>query len=189
MAASEGDQDPWGQWRPKFLEDGDLDLWKPVIAAINGYALGSGLNLALGADMLIASEDAAFGLPQVKWAIISGQGTQLIPRLVSHAQAMELVLTGENVTAQRAYELGLVNRVVPKERLMDEAMGLARKIAGYAPLAVQGNKETVVRGLNFNLRDAVVWGLRMEKLNAGTEDAKEGPRAFSEKRAPQWKGR
>ncbi|MCH7553063.1 MAG: hypothetical protein IIC82_03585, partial [Chloroflexi bacterium] len=99
------------------------------------------------------------------------------------------LLTGDNITAQRAYEIGLINRVVPKGQLMDETMALARKIAGYAPLALQGIKEAAVRGMSFNLREAIVWGLRMERLNMFTEDAKEGPKSFAEKRAPQWKGR
>ncbi|MEE9285600.1 MAG: enoyl-CoA hydratase-related protein [Dehalococcoidia bacterium] len=189
MAARTAEDAPPPQDVRTMLETWDLDLWKPIICAVNGYALGSGVNMVMATDIRIASEDATFGLSQIKWGLVSGHGTQLLPRLVSYSLAMEMLLTGENITAQRAYEIGLVNRVTPQERLMDEALALARKIAGYAPLALQRIKEAAVRGLNFNLKDAIVWGLRMEELNAFTEDAKEGPRAFSEKRQPQWKGR
>lgn len=185
---SAGDDTPRQDVR-KMLETWDLDLWKPIVCAVNGYALGSGVNMVMSTDIRIASEHATFGLSQIKWGLVSGHGTQLLPRFLSYSLGMEMLLTGESISAQRAYEIGLVNKVVPKERLMDEAMAMARKIAGYAPLALEGIKEAAVRGLGFTLKDAIVWGLRMEEINNATEDAKEGPLAFAEKRPPQWKGR
>ena len=189
MAARPSSQTPLDTAPSRLLENWDFELWKPIICAVNGYAMGSGLNMLLATDIRIASEDASFGLSQVKWGLLSGHGTQLLPRFLSLPLAMEMLFTGENISAQRAYEIGLVNRVVPKDRLMDEALDTARKIAAHAPLAVQGIKEAAIRGLDMNLRDAIVWGLRMERLNAFTEDAAEGPKAFAEKRPPRWRGR
>ena len=174
---------------PRLLENWDLDLWKPIVCAINGLALGSGFSMILATDVRIASENASFGLSQIKWGLLSGHATQLAPRFLSFPQAMELLLTGESITAARAYELGLVNRVVPQERLMEEAVAMAETIARHPPLTLQGIKEAAVRGMDLGMREAIVWGLRMERLNSITEDAAEGPRAFAEKRRPQWKGR
>ena len=189
MASGSTDATPFDTTPTQLLENWDYDLWKPIICAVNGYALGNGVSMVMSTDIRLASEDAIFGMSQIKWGLVSGNGTQILPRFLSYPVAMEMLLTGDNITAQRAYEIGLINRVVPKGQLMDETMALARKIAGYAPLALQGIKEAAVRGMSFNLREAIVWGLRMERLNMFTEDAKEGPKSFAEKRAPQWKGR
>ena len=174
---------------PRLLENWDFELWKPVVSAVNGLALGSGFSLAMATDLRIASETASFGLSQIRWGLVSGHATQLAPRFLPYPLAMELLLTGESIGARRAYEIGLVNRVVPPEQLMEEALATARKIAGHAPLALQGVKEAAVRGLDLGIREAIVWGLRMERINSFTEDAAEGPRAFAEKREPRWKGR
>ena len=174
---------------PRLLENWDFEFWKPVVCAINGLAMGSGVSVALATDIRIAAENASFGLSQIKWGLVSGHATQLAPRFLPYPLAMELLLTGESISAARALEIGLVNRVVRQPDLMDQAVEMATKIAGYAPLALQGIKEAAVRGLDFSLREAIVWGLRMERLNSTTEDAAEGPRAFSEKRPPRWKGR
>ena len=111
---------------PRLLENWDMDFWKPIVCAINGLALGSGFSMILATDVRIASENASFGLSQIKWGLLSGHATQLAPRFLSFPQAMELLLTGESITAARAYELGLVNRVVPQERLMEEAVATRR---------------------------------------------------------------
>jgi len=174
---------------PALLENWDREFWKPIVCAVNGLALGSGFSMLLATDVRIAAEHATFGLSQVKWGLVSGHATQLAPRFLSYPQAMELLLTGESISAQRAYEIGLINRVVPADRLMDEAQATAAKIAAHPPLALQGIKEAAVRGLDFPLREAIVWGLRMERLCQATADGVEGPRAFAAKRAPQWRGR
>ena len=188
MARAEPNTNPY-EPPPRLLENWDFEFWKPIVCAINGLALGSGFSLVLATDIRIASERATFGMRQVKLGLVSGHATQLLPRFLSYPLAMELLLTGETISAQRALEIGLINRVVPHARVLEEASELALQIAGYPPLARQGIKEAAVRGLDFNLRDAIVWGLRMERLNSTTEDAAEGPRAFAQKRPPRWKGR
>jgi E-phenylitaconyl-CoA hydratase len=188
MARGEPDPSPYRP-PPRLLENWDFEFWKPIICAVNGLALGSGFSLMLASDIRVASERATFGMSQVKLGLVSGHATQLLPRFLSYPLAMELLLTGETISAQRALELGLINRVVPHDRVLEEASELALQIASYPRLALQGIKEAAVRGLDFNLRDAIVWGLRMERLNSTTEDAAEGPRAFAEKRPPRWQGR
>ena len=186
-----GDSPPTNPYRPppRLLENWDFEFWKPIVCAVNGLALGPGFSLAMATDIRFASETATFGFSQIKWGLVSGHATQLAPRFLPYPLAMELLLTGESIPAARAFEIGLVNRVVAPGRLMDEALELAEKIAAHAPLALQGIKEAAVRGLDFDLREAIVWGLKMERLNSSTEDAAEGPRAFAEKRPPRWKGR
>lgn len=173
----------------RLLDDWEIDVWKPVIAAVNGLALGQGLSLVMATDMRIAAEDAVFGMSQIKWGIASGTATQILPRFLPYPIGMEMLLTGNNITAQRAYEVGLINKVVPRERLMDEALELARTVAANAPLALQAAKEAAVMGLHMNLHDSLKYGFKTERLNGYTEDAQEGPRAFAEKRPPQWKAR
>ena len=188
MAQGEPDASPFKP-PPRLLENWDFEFWKPIVCAVNGLALGSGFSLMLATDIRIASENATFGMRQVQLGLVSGHETQLLPRFLSYPLAMELLLTGENISAQRALEMGLINRIAPHERVLEEATELALQIASYPPLTLQGIKEAAVRGLDFNLRDAIVWGLRMERLNSTPEDATEGPRAFAEKRPPHWKGR
>lgn len=168
----------------------NLPIWKPIIAAINGYCLAGGLELALACDIRIAAEHARFGLTEVKWGIIPGQGgTQRLPRLIPLGKALEMILTAEPIDAQEAYRWGLVNRVVPLSELVPTAIALAEKICENAPLAVRTAKEAVWRGLDLPLEE----GLRLEQFLANlvrdTEDVQEGLRAFREKRKPQFKGR
>jgi enoyl-CoA hydratase/carnithine racemase len=172
---------------PPLLENWDREFWKPIVCAINGLALGSGFSMLFATDVRIAAEHASFGLSQVKWGLVSGHATQLAPRFLAYPHAMELLLTGESISAQRAYEIGLVNRVVARTALMDEAMETARRIASHPPAAVQAIKEAAVRGLDLPLREAIVWGLRMERLCQSTQDGFEGPRSFAARRAPRWK--
>ncbi len=167
-----------------------LEIWKPMIAAVNGFCLAGGLEQALACDFRLAAEHARFGLTEVRWAIMPGAGgTQRLPRVVGLTKAMEMILTAEPIDAQEALRIGLVNRVVPLARLMDEARALAETLCERGPLALRAAKEAVLRGLSLPLAD----GLRLEAFLAGTlrgtEDAAEGPRAFAEKRKPNFKAR
>lgn len=138
----------------------NFDPGKPIVAAINGYCLGLGLELALACDVRIASPNAVFGLPEVRWGIIPGQGgTQRLPRAIAPNLALEMILTGEPITAARAQEIGLVNRVVPLERLRSEALAIAQRIARFPPRAVRHARESVHRGLDLSLVD----GLQLEQ--------------------------
>jgi enoyl-CoA hydratase/carnithine racemase len=163
---------------------------QPIIAAIRGFALGGGLELALACDIRIAAEDAQLGLTEINLAIIpGGGGTQRLPRVVGRGKALEMILTGARIPAAEALRIGLVERVVPVAELMPAAMALARTIADKAPVALRYAKEAVVSGLALPLAD----GLRLENdlstLLRTTEDRVEGARAFVEKRKPVWSGR
>jgi enoyl-CoA hydratase len=163
---------------------------QPIIAAIRGYALGGGLELALACDIRIASEDAQLGLTEINLAIIpGGGGTQRLPRLVGRGKALEMILTGARLPAAEALRIGLVERVVPPGDVHSSAMELARTLADKAPVALRYAKEAVVKGLELPLAD----GLRLEgdlsTLLRTTEDRQEGARAFLEKRRPKWQGR
>jgi enoyl-CoA hydratase/carnithine racemase len=166
------------------------ECWKPIIAAVNGYCLAGGLELALSCDIRIAAEHAEFGLPEPKRAIIPGAGgTQRLPRSVPLAFAMELLLTGDRFDSATALRFGLVSRVVPAAELMAAVETIANKILENGPLAVRAIKEVAMRGLDMTLED----GLRLEAQKTGpifsTEDAREGPLAFAQKRKPVYKGK
>ena len=179
----------WLTQRDQLLNRG-LEVWKPVIAAINGFCLGGGMTLLLGTDIRVAAEHATFGLSEVKRGVIAGNGgTQRIIKQLPHAIAMELLLTGDSFDASTALRWGLVNRVVPAAELMSAAMDFARRIAANAPLAVQAAKELALRSRDLDLAS----GLRLEqvvnRMLQFTEDAKEGPAAFVQKRPAAFKGR
>jgi enoyl-CoA hydratase len=162
----------------------------PVIAAVNGYALGGGLEIALACNIRICSEKAQFGAPEVKLGIIPGDGgTQRLPRLVGLGRAMEMILTGDFIDAQEAYRIGLVNAVVPPEELMDKAMELAKKIASRPPLAVRYAKEAVNRSQEGDTASGFALESYLHALTCTTEDKKEGVAAFLEKRKGKFKGR
>jgi enoyl-CoA hydratase/carnithine racemase len=168
----------------------NFECWKPIIAAINGYCLAGGLEVALSCDIRIAADHATFGLPEPKRAIIPGAGgTQRLPRAVPLAFAMELLLTGDRFDAETALRFGLVSRVVPAAELRATAEEIAGKIMECGPLAVRTVKEAAMRGREMTLED----GLKLESQLTGrvfsSEDAREGPRAFAEKRKPEYKGR
>lgn len=167
-----------------------FDLWKPLIAACNGLTIGAGLEISLACDMMIASENATFGLPEVKVGICpGGGGTQRLPRTIPRRLAAEMLFTGKTIDAQEAYRIGLVNRVVPQDQLMSAAKELAEKICGVGPLAVRSAKECMVRGLSLSLED----GLRLEDdfqtYVMSTKDFEEGITAFREKRKPRFEGK
>jgi len=163
---------------------------KPVIAAVSGYALGGGCELAMMCDMLIAAENARFGQPEIKLGVIPGAGgTQRLPRAVGKAKAMDLALTGRMMDAGEAERAGLVSRIVPTDKLLEEALGAALLIAGYGQLAVMAAKESVNRAFESGLGDGIQFERRLFHALFGTEDQKEGMQAFLEKRRPQYKGR
>lgn len=164
-------------------------LYKPVIAAINGFCLAAGFELILGADIRVAAAHATFGLPEVKRAVIPFAGSMVrLPRQIPYCHAMEIMLVGDPISAQEAHRIGLVNYVVPASELIPRAEALACKIAENGPIAVQRVKETVIRASGLSLEE----GYRLEdesrRIVFATEDAKEGPRAFVEKRAPKYRG-
>ena len=164
--------------------------WQPIIAAIRGHCFGGGLELALACDIRIASEDSRLGLTEVDLAIIpGGGGTQRLPRLIGRGKALEMILTAARIPATEALGIGIVERVVPADRLHAEAQALARTIADKAPVALRYAKEAVVKGLELPLGE----GLRLEgdlsTLLRTTDDRLEGARAFLEKRKPKWSGR
>ncbi|MGD9344974.1 MAG: enoyl-CoA hydratase-related protein [Candidatus Aminicenantes bacterium] len=162
----------------------------PVIAGVNGYALGGGLELALACNIRIASEQAQFGAPEVKLGIIPGDGgTQRLPRLVGLGRAMEMVLTGDFIDAAEAHRIGLVNSVIPHEELMETVMVLAKKIASRPPLAVKYAKEAVNRSQEGDTASGYALESYLHALACTTEDKKEGVTAFLEKRKGSFKGK
>jgi enoyl-CoA hydratase len=163
---------------------------KPVIACINGFALGGGCELAMACTMRLASETARLGQPEVKLGLIPGYGgTQRLPRLVGQPMALKLLLTGEMIGAVEALRIGLVDEVVPAERLMERGDTLAKTIAGMAPLAVAGCLEAVRDGSEVGLEEAIEMEAKIFGRLCGTEDKAEGTKAFLEKRAAVWVGR
>jgi len=184
-----GFDEMWLTQRDQLLNRG-LEVWKPVIAAINGYCLGGGMTLMLATDIRVAAPHATFSLAEVKRGVIPGNGgTQRILKQLPHAIGMEMLLTGDLMDAETAARWGLVNKVVPTDRLIDTALDYARRIAANAPLALQAAKELALRSSDMDLAT----GLRMEqlinRLLMASDDAREGPAAFTEKRPPQFKGR
>ena len=158
--------------------------WKPMIAAVNGFALAGGWSIAQMCDLRIATEDARLGITESKWSLLPPFGT-ILPKMIPMSAVLELVFTAAPITAQRAYDIGFLNKVVPAEDLMEEAMAMARQIAENAPLAVQYFKELAYRGLNMSTQDISSLTYHMYDQLLTTEDSKEGPRAFAEKRKTQ----
>jgi enoyl-CoA hydratase len=166
------------------------NLGKPVIACINGFALGGGCEIAMACTMRLASENAKLGQPEVKLGIIPGLGgSQRLPRLVGKGIAMQLVLAGEMITAQEAHRIGLVNEVTAPADLIPRAEAIAQKIIANAPLAVQFAMEAVNRGMEMNLAEGLYLEATLFGVSCATEDKKEGTTAFLEKRPAQFKGR
>jgi len=167
-----------------------LDMWKPLIAAVDGIALGGGLEIVLACDLRIVSEKSRFGTPEVTLGLVPGWGgTQRLPRMLPWCEAAKLLLTGKLIDAQEAYRIGLVNEVVPQEQVMPTAKEWAGTICQAGPLAVRAAKEAMIRGSDMTLDD----GLRLENSLNGylfnTEDFNEGITAFAEKRKPDYKAK
>jgi enoyl-CoA hydratase/carnithine racemase len=181
--------DFWLTQKNMLLNRG-LEVWKPVIAAVNGYCLAGGMTLLFATDIRIAAEQAVFEISEVKRAILPGNGgTQRALRQLPYPIAMEMLLLGRRLTAQEALNYGLINKIVPLKELMPTAEQYARRLCESGPLAVRAIKELAIRSQYLPLEH----GLRLEEsfqeFLRGTEDAKEGPRAFAEKRKPEYKAR
>ncbi len=165
-------------------------LGKPVIAAVNGFALGGGCELAMACTIRLASETARFGQPEINLGIVPGYaGSQRLPRLVGKGRALEMLLSGDMISATRAFEIGLVNRVVPAADLLSEAKALAVALAAKAPLATRYILEAVHQGSEMTLTQAQIFETTLFGAIASTADAKEGARAFLEKRPALWQGK
>lgn len=168
----------------------DFECWKPIIAAINGYCFAGGFELMLACDLRIASERAVFGLREVCWGIIpAGGGTQRLPRAVPLAKAMEMILTGNKFSAQETYQMGLINQVVPHSRLKVEVENWVQTLLKRGPLALRAAKEAVMKGLSMPLTEGLDLEQRIFRDILRSQDAVEGPKAFAEKRRPNFQGK
>jgi enoyl-CoA hydratase len=165
-------------------------IYKPIIAAVNGPCVAGGMEMLGGVDIRVASEHATFGVLEPSHGLFAGGGTTVrLPRQIPFAHAMEFLLCADVVDATRAAEMGLLNAVVPEDDLLDTAFSYAARITKNAPLAIQATKRSVLEGLKVDMREAYRNESRISREVFATEDAKEGPRAFAEKRKPQWSGR
>ena len=167
-----------------------FELWKPLIAAVNGVALGGGLEIVLACDLRIAAEKARFGTPEVGLGLVPGWGgTQRVPRAVPWCKAAEMLLTARLIDAQEAYRVGLISDVVEPDELMNLAKNYAEKIASNAPLSVKAAKQAVLMGMEMPLDNAIPFAQLLWGVLRDTDDRKEGFAAFSEKRTPKWQGK
>jgi enoyl-CoA hydratase len=181
----------------EMLTSAQINRWetirtfpKPLVGAVSGWCLGGGMELAMCCDMLVASETARFGQPEIQIGVMPGAGgTQRLTRTVGKVRAMEMVLTGRRITAEEAYQWGLVNRVVPVEQYFAEAMKLARSVASGPPVAVRLAKESVLFSLDSTVEEGLKFERKLFTLLFATEDQREGMRAFLDKRAPHFEGR
>jgi len=187
---------PAGEFPGSFWErptvnsfESGWEIYKPVIAAVNGHCLGYGLTLVTWCDFVIASQRATFGFPEVTVGIPTIVGALRLPVRIGWQYAMELLLTGERIDAERAKEIGLVGWVVPHERLLDQARELAGRLTRAAPLAQRVTKEMAIRGPGMSAVDAIRFGETMRRVAAATEDALEGVAAARERREPSWRAR
>ena len=179
-----GDQLGFADWTKRQFSD----VYKPIICAVNGFCIAGGMEMLLGTDLRIAAEHATFGLGEVRWGLVPLGGTHIrLPRQIPWAISMQLLLTGKNIDAQRAYEVGLINEVVAADQLMPTALEWAQKLCRNGPLAMKTAKEIAVRSLELEKGFVLEKALGQKVLNS--EDAKEGPQAFAEKRPADFKGR
>jgi enoyl-CoA hydratase/carnithine racemase len=166
------------------------NLPQPVVAGVKGFALGGGLEIALMADIVIAGENAQFGLPEVRVGLLPGNGgTQTLPRLIGKSRAKELIFTGKRIDARKALEWGLVSVVVPMGEVEEAVRSLAKEICASSPVAVRQAKKAIEMGMNVDLQTGMEIEIEAYNVNLVTEDRQEGIRAFNEKRPPRWQGR
>jgi E-phenylitaconyl-CoA hydratase len=178
----------WLSQKDQLLNRG-LEVWKPIIAAVNGYCLGGGMTLLMATDIRLASPNATFSLAEVKRGVIAGNGgTQRILSQLPYAIGMEMVLTGDPMDAETAARWGLINRIVPQETLLEEARKVAERVAQNAPLALQAAKELAIRAREMPLNTGLRFEQMVNRLLMTSEDASEGPAAFKEKRKPDFRG-
>jgi E-phenylitaconyl-CoA hydratase len=182
------DEPGWRATRADRFDLG-LEIQKPLIAAVNGYCLAGGLELALICDIRIASERAQFGTPEVKWNLLHGYGAQLLPAIVGYSNAMYMLLTGAFIDAHEAHRIGLVQEVVAHDRVLARAREVAEQICRNAPMAVRMTKELALRSRDMTVADGVRYYQALQKTIEASEDLVEGTRAFDERRAPAFKGR
>lgn len=181
--------DFWLTQKEMILNRG-LEVWKPIIAAVNGYCLAGGMTLLFATDIRIAAEQAVFEISEVKRGILPGNGgTQRAIKQLPYSVAMEMLLLGRRLTAQEALAYGLINKVVPFKDLMTTAEDYARRLCEHGPLALRAVKELAVRSQSIPLEDGIRLETAFQEFLRTTEDAKEGPRAFAEKRKPLYQGR
>lgn len=167
-----------------------IDLWKPVIAAVNGYCLAGGMEMLQGTDIRIAAEHATFTVAEVRWGFFPGGGSPVrLPRQIPYCKAMEILLIGDRISAEEAYQIGLINKVVPLSELMPTAMKYAERICENGPLAVRSVKECVIRTSGLPLDQAYYVERMFSTIVFQSEDSQEGTKAFIEKRKPNYKGR
>jgi enoyl-CoA hydratase len=167
----------------------DFEIYKPIISAINGYAIGGGLELLYSTDIRIACEEARFGLQEVKWSVFPSGGSSVhLPRQISYAKAMEILITGELISAEEALNFGLVNRVVHREHLMEESERYASIIVKNGPLATSAIKRAVLNNIGLPIREALQKETEIAASVFASKDAREGPKAFKEKREPKYIG-
>ena len=167
-----------------------FDTFKPIIAAVNGMALGGGFEMAMSCDIILASEQASFGLPEPRVGLIPGAGgVHMLPRQIPYHLAMGMIMTSKRISAQEAAQYGLVNEVASHEQLLSSAQSWAEEILKAAPLSIRACKEATLKGYNLPLDQAMSTQFPEEEKMRNSEDIVEGPKAFAEKRQPQWKGR
>lgn len=190
ISVHDPDQPPgaWGAVRADRFDLG-LEVQKPLIAAVNGYCLAGGLELALVCDIRIASERAQFGTPEVKWNLLHGFGAQLLPSIVGLSNAMKLLLTGEFIDAREAYRIGLVQEVVAHDQVLTRAREVAEQICRNGPMAVRMTKELVMRSRDMTLADGVRYYQSLMRTIDASADLAEGTRAFAERRQPAFRNR
>ena len=176
-------------YRPVHSLGHGVDVFKPIIGAVNGFCLAAGIDMILPCDIRVAAENATFGMTMTRWGVMASTGASQLPRSIHWAHAMEMLLTAERIDAQEAYRIGLVNKVVPFDQLIPTCEEYAEKILQNSPMAVRLTKEAAIRGRETTMQESLNIGFSLQRYNRTTDDAKEGPKAFSEKRKPEWKGR
>jgi len=178
----------WSAYRANRFDYG-LEIQKPLIAAVNGFCLAGGLELALICDIRVASDNAQFGCPEVKWNLLHGYGAQRLPYIIGLSNALRLLLTGEFINAEEAYRIGLIQEIVPLNRVRDRAAEIAARICENGPMAVRMTKEMTLRALDMSLIDGLRLYTEYSRQVFRSEDMAEGTRSFAEKRKPEFKNR